>query len=400
MRLVRAPRRVHHVPMVTSIKPSWFASVMGTGIVANAAMLLPFHSPSLTAVAVLFWVVAAGLLIVLLTAGALQLARHPTLFRSHHHSLQVAPFYGAFSMGILTVGSGALLAGSHLIGTSAAVWIDSVLWTAGTATGLACAVGIPYMLFTEHRPALSDAYGSWLMPVVPPMVSAAAGAGLIAHLAPGQARLDLLYGCYAMFGISLVMALIVIAILWARLALHGVGESRMVPTLWIVLGPLGQSITAVSLLAKAAPSAAAPAGIAHAFRDFAVVYGLPIWGFAVAWLALVIAITIKSAREGLPFAPTWWSFTFPLGTVVTGTSLLSASSHVDVLRYTAAGLFVALLCAWLTVTSRTLLLWFRQAPRPGRAAAPSHRMNRRGRDQAGSSTKTGISRSVFCWYCA
>jgi tellurite resistance protein TehA-like permease len=153
----------------------------------------------------------------------------------------------------------------------------------------------------------------------------------------------------------------VIAILWARLALRGVGELRMVPTLWIVLGPLGQSITAVSLLAKAAPVAAAPAGIATAFRDFAVVYGMPIWGFAVAWLALAIAITVKSAREGMPFAPTWWSFTFPLGTVVTGTSLLAASSGLDALKYIAAGLYVALLCAWLTVTSRTLHALFSQA---------------------------------------
>jgi C4-dicarboxylate transporter/malic acid transport protein len=361
MRLARAPRGGDDVPMVTSIKPNWFAAAMGTGIVANAAVLLPFHSPALTAVAVLFWVTAAALLIVLLTAGALQLTRYPALFRSHHHSPEVAPFYGALSMGILTVGSGALLAGSHLMGTSAAVWIDAVLWTVGTVTGLACAVGIPYLLFTEHRPALSDAYGSWLMPVVPPMVSAAAGAGLIAHLAPGQARLALLCGCYAMFGISLVMALIVIAILWARLALHGVGELRMVPTLWIVLGPLGQSITAVSLLAKVAPAADAPAGIAAAFRDFAVVYGVPIWGFAVAWLALAIAITVKSARAGMPFAPTWWSFTFPLGTVVTGTSLLAASSGLDALKYIAAGLYVAMLCAWLTVTSRTLRAWFYQA---------------------------------------
>ena len=31
----------------------------------------------------------------------------------------------------------------------------------------------------------------WLMPIVPPMVSAAAGAGLIAHLPAGQDRLDL-----------------------------------------------------------------------------------------------------------------------------------------------------------------------------------------------------------------
>lgn len=326
---------------------------MGTGIVANAAILLPFSSPLLTAVGVIFWFAAAILLIVLVTAGALQFAHHRELFRSHHHVLGVAPFYGAFSMGILTVGSGALLAGSHVVGATAAVRIDAVLWTLGTATGLACAIGIPYMLFTEHRPKLSDAYGSWLMPVVPPMVSAAAGAGLVAHLHTEQARLDLLFGCYALFGVSLLMALIVITIVWARLALHGVGEARMVPTLWIVLGPLGQSITAVSLLAKVAP-AATPASTAPALHDFALIYGMTIWGFAIAWLAVAAAITAHTAREHLPFAPTWWSFTFPLGTLVTGTSELAITSGVDPLRYVAAALYTALICAWLIVTTKTL----------------------------------------------
>lgn len=326
---------------------------MGTGIVANAAVLLPFHSPVLTGVGVLFWGAATVLLIVMLAAAALQVIRYPELFRSHHHTLGVAPFYGAFSMGILTVGSGSLLAGSHVIGTTAAVWVDAALWTVGTITGLVCAVGIPYMLFTEHRPALSDAYGSWLMPVVPPMVSAAAGAGLISHLARGQARIDLLFGCYAMFGISLVMALIVIMILWARLALHGVGEAPMVPTLWIVLGPLGQSITAVSLLAKAGPSAV-PAATAHALHEFALIYGVPVWGFAAAWLVLAVAITVKTARDDLPFAPTWWSFTFPLGTVVTGTSELALFSGVNVLKYVAVVLYVAVVGAWVVVAGRTV----------------------------------------------
>lgn len=353
MRLVPMTRRIDHWLMVSSIRPNWFASVMGTGIVANAAMLLPFHSPVLTGVAVFFWGAAAVLLTVLLTASGLQVIRYPELFRSHHHTLAVAPFYGAFSMAILTVGSGALLAGSHVLGTSAAVWIDAVLWTGGTTTGLVCAVGIPYMLFTEHGPGLSDAHGSWLMPVVPPMVSAAAGAGLISHLAAGQARLDLLFGCYAMFGISLVMALIVTTILWARLALHGVGQARMVPTLWIVLGPLGQSITAVSLLAKAAPLAV-PAGTATALRDYVLVYGVPVWGFAVAWLALAIVITVKTVRDDLPFAPTWWSFTFPLATVVTGTSELALFSRVDALKYVAVALYVAVICAWVIVAGRTL----------------------------------------------
>ncbi len=60
----------------------------------------------------------------------------------------------------------------------------------------------------------------------------------------------LLLGCYAMFGLSLVASLVIIALLWARLAYNGPGPAETVPTLWIVLGPLGQSITAANLLAS------------------------------------------------------------------------------------------------------------------------------------------------------
>lgn len=334
--------------MFASIKPNWFASVMGTGIVANAAVLLPFNSALLTAIAVVFWLLAASLLTVLTMIGAGHVTFHRELAGSHHRALAMAPFYGAVSMAFLTVGSGTILAGVHVVGSGAAVWVGATLWTLGTAGGLACAIGIPYMLFTEHRPQLGDAYGSWLMPVVPPMVSAATGAGLVPHLAAGQARLDLLFGCYAMFGISLVMALIVITILWARLALHGIGEAHMVPTLWIVLGPLGQSITAACLLAHAAPGAVS-AATAGALHDFALIYGVAVWGFAAAWLAIALTVTVRTARQHLPFAPTWWSFTFPLGTVVTGTAELAATGDTHALKYVALGLYVALVGAWATV---------------------------------------------------
>jgi len=57
---------------------------------------------------------------------------------------------------------------------------------------------------------------------------------------------------------------------------------------------------------------------------FALLYGVPTWGFAMMWLALAAAITLRTARQGLPFALTWWSFTFPVGTCVTGTIALAA----------------------------------------------------------------------------
>ena len=129
-----------------------------------------------------------------------------------------------------------------------AVDLDWVLWTAGTIGGLFTAVSIPFVMFTQHNVEPDAAFGGWLMPVVPPMVSAATGALLIAHMAPGSGRATMFYGCYAMFGLSLVASLIIISMIWSRLALYGTSGTARVPTLWIVLGPLGQSITAAGLL--------------------------------------------------------------------------------------------------------------------------------------------------------
>ena len=63
--------------------------------------------------------------------------------------------------------------------------------------------------------------------------------------------------------------------------------------------------------------------------------------------------SVRTARAGLPFSLTWWSFTFPVGTVVTGTSGLAAASGAHVLAGAAVVLYVVLLVAWSVVALRT-----------------------------------------------
>ena len=84
-----------------------------------------------------------------------------------------------------------------------------------------------------------------------------------------------------------------------------------------------------------------------------LVYGLPMWGFAMLWLAIAATITLRTARLGLPFSLTWWSFTFPVGTVVTGTSGLAAATGATFLEFTALALYAGLVLAWGTVAFRT-----------------------------------------------
>jgi tellurite resistance protein TehA-like permease len=84
------------------------------------------------------------------------------------------------------------------------------------------------------------------------------------------------------------------------------------------------------------------------------VYGVPLWGFAMLWLAIAITLTARTARDGLPFGLTWWSFTFPVGTVVTGTSGLAQLTGNNVLQAAAGVLFVLLISAWAVVAVRTV----------------------------------------------
>lgn len=341
------------VEVLGNIGPNWFASVMGTGIVAIAGATLPVHVPGLRGFTSGVWVLAAALLAVLIVLVGGHWLRNPTVARTHARNPQMAHFYGAAPMALMTVGAGAVLVGGDLIGRRVAVDLDWVLWTAGTAGGLFTAVSIPFLMFTQLHVEPDAAFGGWLMPVVPPMVSAATGALLLPHMPPGTGRETMLYGCYAMFGLSLIASLNIIAMIWSRLVLYGTSGSARVPTLWIVLGPLGQSITAAGLLATAAATGAVDHQLAAAMNDFAVIFGVPVWGFAVLWISLATALTVRTLRRGMPFALTWWSLTFPVGTFVTGTSQLAAHTHLPAFKVAAAVAYLGLLLTWILVTVRT-----------------------------------------------
>jgi len=353
-RINEEKRRLGDVFRFGDVAPNWFAAVMGTGIVAIAAVTLPYRVPGLHSFALAVWVLAAAMLVAFTAALAVQWIRHRERALAHAANPVMAQYWGAPAMALMTVGGGTLLVGRSWLGLSAAVNTDWALWGLGTALGLVTACWIPYLMMTRHEIAEDGAFGGWLMPVVPPMVSAANGALLVPFAASGQARLSLLAGCYAMFGISLFASLIIIPLVWSRLVIHKTLPAIMVPTCWILLGPLGQSITAAGNTAKVAGLVLRPPYPAGA-DVFALLYGLPTWGFAMLWLAIATALTVRAVRRGMPFGPTWWSFTFPVGTVVTGTISLAARTGSEVLRGASLVLFVLLAVAWLVVLARTVV---------------------------------------------
>ncbi|MDI5966953.1 TDT family transporter [Streptantibioticus silvisoli] len=371
--LPRAAEPERGRPSLRHLGPNWYAAVMGTAVVATGGAALPAGRSWLPGAGVAVWALSVLMLVVLTAARAGHWAVHHDRAREQLLDPAVAPFYGCVPMALLAVGAATAAVGGRVVGAHAAVVADAVLWSAGTAGGLAVAVGVPYLMITRHEVAPGSAAPAWLLPIVPPMVSAATGPALVAHLPAGQAREAMLYGCCAMFGMSLLATLTILPLVFSRLVHGGPLPLAATPTLLLVLGPLGQSVTATGKLADAAPGVV-PAAEAHAMGAFAVLYGLPVTGFALLWLALSLALLAGAARRGMPFAMTWWAFTFPLGTCVTGTASLAAHTGLHAAGRLAEALYVLLVAAWATAAVRTgrgllsgaLLAGPRRAPRAPR----------------------------------
>ncbi|MFJ8200475.1 C4-dicarboxylate ABC transporter [Streptomyces sp. NPDC096152] len=359
-------------PAVRHLGPHWYAAVMGTAAVATAGATLPVRVPGLRTACATVWALSLVLLAVLLTARALHWRHHRDQARAQLRDPAAAPFYGCLAMALLAVGGGAPAAGGGWLGARTALALDAGLFAAGTAVGVAAAVAVPYLMAVHHRAGPPEASPVWLLPVVAPMVSAALGPRLVPLLPAGQARETLLLGCVALFGLSLLATLALLPLVLARLLTAGPLPLALTPALFLVLGPLGQSTTAAGAFADAAPGVV-PAPYAQGFGVLAVLYGVPVMGFALLWLALAAAHVLRARRRGMGFAMTWWAFTFPVGTCVTGAAALARHTHLAVYGGLAVGLYVLLVAAWTTAavhTARGLLSGALLAAPPPAPAAP------------------------------
>ncbi|GAA0661339.1 TDT family transporter [Kitasatospora atroaurantiaca] len=337
---------------LSRLGPNWHAAVMGTAIVANGAAALPIELPGLIGFGELVWALALAALTLLVAARAAHLTRHRAAARAQlMDDPATAVFYGCPPMALLAVGYATLVLGARVIGTGPAVALDLVLWTVGTVYAVAVAAGIPYLMITRHRLSVLQANPTWLLPVVAPLVAASLGPALIPHL-PGPWRTAMLYGCCALLGAGLLATLALLPVVLAGLLHSKLPALILTPSLFLVLGPLGQSTTAVNQLADAARTVAPQR--ADAAAVLAVLYGVCAIGVALLWLLVAAAANLRAWRAEMPFAMTWWAYTFPVGTLVTGTAGLARHTGFEGFTALSAGLYVLLLAAWSVAGTRTL----------------------------------------------
>lgn len=337
------------------LHPGWYASVMGTAIVAVATYDNPGGLARLQttahgigiAVAVLAYVLGA----VLLVAYAVRWVRHTDACRADLRHPVLGAMHATLPAGLLVLSVMTSVVGPDLLPGSLVVPLAGTLLAVGAAIGLVLGVVFVYTLFTgEVAPTVVN--GGWFIPPVVTIIIPVALASLVPHVSIGGARLLLVLG-YAAFGMGFLLFLLTMGLLFARLVLHPLPPAALAPTVWIALGPVGVGALAALALAHATatvmPATAGPVG------TVSLLFASTLWGFGLWWLAIAIALLVRYVRAGgFTFHLGWWAFTFPLGALTVATLTIARAWQTPALDAVAALLYLGLLAFWAAVGTRTI----------------------------------------------
>ncbi len=337
------------VPSVRYLNPAWFATVMGTGVLALAlaqfglvGLALPVYWLTFLFMAVLLGLYLAKLL--RYPQAALADLQHP-LFSQMLPTLPIALLVLSLATWALPLGPWALPLGQGL-------------FLLGTPLIFVVGLLVVYMVSTRLRLPIEAASGAWFIPPVSALlVPMAGGLWLSAFPKVWQKELWVVSGLF--LGIGFFLFLFVLPSFMQRLYGYGRLEPHFLPSVFIGLAPVGLLVLAPwRWLEGGARAGLVPVGWTEAWP----VIGLAVWGLGLWWLAfslllLLDTLLVECRRIQFRFAPGWWGFVFPLGAFTLATLALSRALESAFLGGLAWALLLLLGVFWLWVMLYSLRGW-------------------------------------------
>ncbi|CCG93836.1 SLAC1 anion channel family protein [Marinobacter nauticus] len=288
---------------------SWFATVMGlAGLTialhrAEAILGWSIHpSPALLALTVAVFATLAGLYL-------LKLARHPASVKAELSHPVKLNFFPTISIGLILI-SIALL--PHYPGLS------QIVWTAGTVLHFGFTLYVLSIWIHHTHFEINHMNPAWFIPIVGNILVPIAGV----HHASVEIS-------WFFFSIGLVFWLVLLTIIFNRMFFHQPLPGKLLPTLFILIAPPGVGMVSWLQL---------NGGEVDAFAR--ILY------YSALFLTLML-FTQASRFIKVPFALSWWAYSFPMAAITIATLLMHQSLGLVFLKWLGLILLVVL-CLLIT----------------------------------------------------
>ena len=326
--------------IVKNFAPSWFASVMGTGILSMTSLFYSRYVPFLKSVShilfyfniVLFFVLLIPWILrwIFFKKEALEDLEHPIL----------SNFYATIAIAMLVLAADFIVIGKNMA-------TGEVFWFIGALLTVFFGIFTPYLMFKGEHVKLDHINPSWFIPPVGLIVIPIAGS-LIIPQTSGLARELVIFLNYFGWGAGFLIYLALLAIAMYRFILHHPLPNTLAPTIWINLGPIGAGTVALVKLIQNSSFVTV--------KEPFFVFGFLFWGFGIWWVIMAIAMTTHYIKRlKLPYAMSWWAFTFPLGAYVAATHTISSLFHIQLIDYIGFALYWLLAILWLVTLVKTAI---------------------------------------------
>jgi C4-dicarboxylate transporter/malic acid transport protein len=346
--------------LVRNFSPSWFATTMGTGVVAVILSTIPFEARWLYYTSILFFALNTLLFTLALVISILRYTLWPEIWTVMIDDPNNSLFLGTVPMGFATLIEMWVHVCVPAWGQGWAAYLVLALWIVDCVVAVAVTVSLGILLMSEsYQRSLDSITTAQLLPITATIITAGAGSEVASVMPNPQLALGVIIASYVLWGMATPMAFTVLVIYYQRLALHKMPPREVIVSAFLPLGPLGFGGFTILNLGKRAAVIFPQTGtldplagrIAYIIGFFVA---LIMWGWGLLWFSFALAALVKTAMNGgIPMNMGWWGFTFPLGVYASSTILIGRELPSLFFRVLGTIFGVAVILLWAVIAVRT-----------------------------------------------